>query len=474
MRWTAFDSVVKTLLRLASIAILARILAPADYGLMAMVSVVMGIAVLFSDLGVNSAFVQRQDVTQIQRSSLFWLNVSTSIGLALVVIALSPLFARLVGDPRLTPIMMLSTSTFVIGALGQQLKMSAEKELHFKAVVIVELISALIGFVLAVMAALSGWGVYSLVLAAVAGSASATILYWIFLAGGWRPMWRLRMDDVAPFLGFGSALVANNIVNYVNRTLDIFLGGRLLGVAELGFYSVPRNLVLDLGITVTSIITRVGFPLISKVQSNPSQVKSIYLRTLNMTSATNAPLHIGIAVFAPDIIAVILGPGWERSGELLRILAIWGGVRSTGNPVGSLLYGMGRAGLALKWNMSLLLVMAPVVWIGLKNGLDGMAWALLLLQIGLFIPTWYFLVRPVCQARLIEYSKAALLPFIFATLAIGPAFFIANEFQGNITRIMTGVVIAVPLYLAISFVCNRDWVDAVLELMGRPLPSAKE
>ena len=203
-------------------------------------------------------------------------------------------------------------------------------------------------------------------------------------------------------------------------------------------------------------------------------MKSIYLRTLNMTSATNAPLHIGIAVFAPDIIAVILGPGWERSGELLRILAIWGGVRSTGNPVGSLLYGMGRAGLALKWNMSLLLVMAPVVWIGLKNGLDGMAWALLLLQIGLFIPTWYFLVRPVCQARLIEYSKAALLPFIFATLAIGPAFLIANEFQGNITRIMTGVVIAVPLYLAISFVCNRDWVDAVLELMGRPLPSAKE
>ncbi len=470
VRWTSLSSAVKALLRVASIAVLARILVPEDYGLMAMVSVVLGVAGLFADLGVNSAFVQRQDVTQEQRSSLFWLNVSMSAGIALLVIALSPLFARFFGDPRLTPLMMLSSTTFVLVALGQQVKMSAEKELHFKAVVVLELVSVFVGFVTAVLAALSGWGVYSLVAAGIVGAATATVFYWMFVARGWRPLWRLRLDDVRPFLGFGSAIVADNIVNYINRTVDIFLGGRLLGVTELGLYSVPRTLVLELSGMVNSIITRVGFPLIAQVQSNVTQVRSIYLKTMNMTAAINAPLYIGIAFFAPDIVAIILGPGWDRSGSLLRILALWGGLRATGNPVGSLLYGMGRAGLSLKWNLSLLLIVPPVVWIGSKNGPEGMAWALLLLQTGLFIPMWYFLVRPLCQARLLEYSIAALRPFVFSGLALAPAFWFATSFEGNIVRTFIGVAISVPLYLLFSYVGNREWVLAMMELAMRPRP----
>ena len=467
VRWTTLDSAGKALLRVASIAVLARILAPEDYGLMAIVSVILGLASMFADLGMNSAYVQRKDVTQEQRSSLYWLNVAMSACLAVLLVAISPLVATFYGDPRLSPLIMLSASTIVFIALGQQVKMSAEKELRFAGVVSLSLIASLIGFAVAILAALAGWGVYALVVSVIAGAALSSAFYWIFVADGWRPMWRLRKDDIQSFLGFGSATVGNNVASYLGRSADIFLGGRLLGASDLGLFSVPRTLVLELGGMVNAIVTRVGFPLIAKVQSDIDRVRSIYLKTMNMTAATNAPLYIGIAFFAPDIVTLVLGEGWEKSGELFRVLALWGGLRSTGNPVGSLLYGMGRAGLSLKWNMWLLLIVPPAVWLGSQNGAVGIAWALLLVQVVLFVPAWFFLVRPVCKAKLIDYSVAALRPFVLAALAVGPAYVVASQLDDVVARLFVGVLISAPLYWLFSWVGNREWVLAMLELLGR-------
>ena len=136
------------------------------------------------------------------------------------------------------------------------------------------------------------------------------------------------------------------------------------------------------------------------------------------------------------------------------------------------MYGMGRADLSLKWNLSLLLIVPPVVWIGSKSGPEGMAWALLLLQTGLFIPAWYFLVRPLCQARLLEYSIAALRPFVFAGLAMLPSFWLAGLFEEAVMRLLVSVIVAVPLYVAFSYIGNREWVVAMLELARRPQVTA--
>jgi len=474
VRWTSTAAVSRTLLQIVQVAILARILAPEDYGLMAIVTVVLSFAGIFTDLGVNSAYVQRQWVTQEQRSSLFWLNVSMGVGITLLVIVSSSLIARFFDDVRLTPLIMLSAMTFVLGALGQQVRMSAEKALEFRAVATLEIAAVFIGFVSAVLAALGGWGVYSLVVSGIISALTATVFAWLFVARGWRPMWRLRIEDIKPFLAFGGAMVGNNIVNQVNITMDVFLGGRMLAATQLGLYSVPRNLVFQVQGMVNPIITRVGFPLIAQVQSDVVRVRSIYLKTLNMTASANAPLYIAIAFFAPEIITILLGSGWERSGGLLRILALWGVLRATFNPVGSLLYGVGRVGLALKWNLGLLLVIPPVLWTASQEGPEGIAWALLILYVGLFIPGWYYLVRPTCHASLLEYSISALKPFVLSGLSVAPAFLLATQFESVVLRLLIGVVVAAPLYLVISYIYNREWVLATMELIGRRTLSAQK
>lgn len=465
IRWTAAAAAMRLMLQIAQLAILARLLSPADYGLMAMVGVILSFAGLFSDIGINSAFVQRQNITLEQRSSLFWANLLTSTALTGLLIAVSPILAWLFDDPRLTPLIMLSASTFILSALGQQILMSAEKSLTFRPVVILEVCAAFLGFATAVFAAQAGWGVYSLVTAGITSALTSTVLAWLFLARDWRPMWRLNIEDVRPFLGYGSATVANNIVNQLNTTIDIFLGGRLLAATQLGFYSVPRNLTLQLQFMINPIITRVGFPLIAQVQSDVPRVNTIYLKTLNMTASTNAPLYLGIAFFAPEIVAILLGAGWGHSAEILRILALWGGLRSTGNPVGSLLFGMGRADLALKWNMAMSLIVAPALWFGSKGGPEGLAWVLLSVQVGFFVPGWYVLVRPLCHAQLEEYATSALKPFLLAGLSILPAYWVAIQFDGAIGRLLVGIVIATPLYMAISFRANHEWFSAMMELL---------
>lgn len=465
VRWTTAGTITKALLQIGQVAVLARVLAPEDYGLMGMVMAVLGLAAIFSDFGVNSAFVQRRDVSEEQRTSLFWFNVLVSAGLMLLVIILSPLLASFFRDDRLTLLIILSSSTFVISAPGVQVRMAAEKALLFRGVMVVEVSAALIGFGFAVWAALAGWGVYALVTAAVVSALLTTMFCWLFLSQGWRPALRFHFSEVRSFLGFGGSLVANNVVNQINLTIDLLLGGRMLAAAQLGLYSVPRDLVLRVQGVVNPIITRVTFPLIAQVQLDTDHVRRIYLRAVNMTASTSMPIYMGTAFFADEVVTILLGDGWAASASILQVLAIWGALRAIGNPVGSLLLGMGRADLSLKWNLCLLVITPPVVWLGSLSGPLGMAWALLGLSITLFVPGWLILVRPICNAGLVEYCIVALRPLLLASLATMPAYLVASFNDAALFRLGIGIVIATPLYLGLAYFLNREWWLSMRELL---------
>jgi O-antigen/teichoic acid export membrane protein len=466
VRWTAVGAVARALLQVAQLGVLARWVMPADYGLMAIVSAVLGFAALFVDLGVNSAYVQRQSVSAECRSSLFWFSVVVSASATVVVMAVSPLLAFLFGAPRLTPVLMISASTLVVGALGVQIKMSAEKALRFRPVVVVEVIAAVAGFGVAVLLAVAGLGVYALVLSAVASTAVGSGLAWIVLFEGWWPTWRLRMDEVRSFLGFGSAVVLSNCVNHVNSNVDLFLGGRSLSAESFGLYSVPRNLALQIQFVVNPILTRVGFPMIAEVQADLLRVKAIYLQTLRMAMAVSAPVYVGVACFACEIIELLMGSNWSESAKLLRLLAMWCALRAALNPAGSLLLGMGRAGRALQWNLGLLVVTPPVVWLGSFAGAEGIAWAMLALMVALFVPSWRWIVWPLCQVGLVEYTATVVRPIASAFLSVILAWLLVLSVDGSGLRLSCGVLVSVPLYLSVSWVFNRKAAREMLSVVG--------
>lgn len=465
VRWTSTSAIFKGLLQVAQLAVLARILAPKDFGLMALVTVVLGFATLFADLGLNSAYIQRQDVTPTQRSSLFWLNISVSLLLMLLVMLSSSFLANFFGDERLIPLLILSSTIFIVAALGQQIRANATKNLEFKRLALTEISAALIGFIIAVGCALTNFGVYALVYGAMTSALTSSLLSWVFIAKGWHPQLHFNFNEIKPYFSFGGAVVANGIVNQFNMSMDLLIGGRLLGATQLGLFSVSRNLILQIQFLINPISTRVGFPLIAQIQYDIPRVRSVYLQTVNLTASVNAPIYLGLVFFAPEIIHVILGSNWSGSVELLRILAIWGLFRSLANPVGSLLLGMGHADLSLKWNLGLLFLVFPFLWFGSQWGITGMAWSMLAFQIVVFVPGWYLLVKPLCEATIIDYSKVILKPFIITLLSVTLAYLIKKFIQNQLVVLIIAFLVFSTTYYFMSKKFNQNFTNSLVKLV---------
>lgn len=458
---------------LLQMAVLARLLTPSDFGLMALVAAVIAFAQIFSDMGISNAIIHHQKISQESLSSLYWVNVVASVVLMLLLMLLSPFVAAWYHEPRMQIILMWVSTSFLIAALGQQLRVMAEKNLRFQQLAIIELAASLIGFVVSVSVALSGGGVYALVAGMLTSAILATVLYWWVLAEGWRPMWRLRISEIREFMGFGAYMVGFSLTNTVNLQADVLIGGRVLGANSLGAYSLPKDLSLRLAMIINPIVTRVGLPVMAKAQGDKAQLKGIYLKTLLMTASVNFPLYLMIAVFAPEIVAIMFGAQWQDSVPLLRILAIWGLVRSTGNPAGSLVFAMGRAKLAFWWSLGLMVFLAPVYWVGAQYGIKGLALAMLISMLAIPLPQWLIVIRPLCDARFNEYFRQLAIPFGISALAAISGFAAALPFDASILRLAAGGLTGGATYLLLSRLLNKMWFAAIAELLLGRERSAK-
>jgi len=363
--WVALGSAGRVLIRIAQIAILTRLLSPDDFGIVAIVMVVVSVGSLFSDGGLSSAFLQRRDVPDNARSRLYWLNSALALGVGIMVALLAPGISWIYGEPALTGVMIASTPVFVLGALGRQFEVASEKSLRFGNLVLIELCAALLGAGAAVGGAMLGWKAYSLIAAALVSAAVRSLLAIVVLSDGWRPSRRLRWSDVQPYVGFGGATLASNLVNQLNVSVDRILGGRLLGLDALGLYSVPRSLVLNVQNAVNPVVTRVGFPVIAEVQHDREEVLPAYQGVVRVVALVGAPIYGGIAVLSKDICRVLLGPEWTDASTTRTILACWGYCRSLSNPVGALLLGgrPGRCGTQMEHRAVVRLSGRPVVWL---------------------------------------------------------------------------------------------------------------
>jgi O-antigen/teichoic acid export membrane protein len=467
VRWTSMAMITKSGLQFLQVSILARLLLPSDFGLMAMVVAIIGFVGVFSDMGVSNAIIHHRDISPEQLSSLYWLNLLASTFLGLSLAALSPWLAHWYQAPSLRPLLVLMSLFFVLTAIGQQFRVLAEKQLRFSVLAKIEISSALCGFVTAIVLAFAGAGVWALVIALLVSAALTSVLAWCLLANGWRPLWCLHWGEIKSFVRFGLYLIGSNLMNALNSNLDVLLGGRLLGTSTLGAYSLPRELSLRLAGVINPIITRVSLPVMAHSQQQPEVLRIVYLQTIGMSTAVNFPLYVAMAVFAPEVVALFFGPKWGESVSLLRILALWGMFRSVGNPVGSLIYAVGRADLSWKWNSALLFFIAPTVWYGAQSGTAGLSLALLVFMIAAQLPNWYFLVQPLCGAGFLDYFRPIALALICSGIAVGLAYVICTPFSHPLVRLSIASLAGALLYILCSFAINRPFIDNLCTLLRR-------
>lgn len=468
-RWTAASLLVRAVLQIGQAAILARLLAPADFGLMATAGAVYAIVSLFVDFGLSNALIHFPTPSRPALSTLYWLNLGAAALVMLVFMAIAWPMAAVYGQPELLPIMTAMSLAMPLAAAGHQFCVMAEKELRFSVVALVELGATVCGFAAAVAVAVAGGGVYAFVATSLASATVSSVLAWALLSRGVRPGLEFDLALVKPYLRYGSYRLGDTLFNSIQSQADLLLGGAVAGATAMGFYTVPRNLTLQLANTVVNpIVSRVGLPVMAQVQHDKAALKSIYLQTLRMTSAVNFPFYVALALWSNDIVAILLGSQWHDSAAYLRVFAAWGLIRSTGNPVGSLVYATGRVRSAFLWNLAQLVVVPCILWIGVsKGGSYGLGLAMLCVQVVVFYPLFRTLVRPACGASFREYV-GQLAPALAAAGIAGVAgLAVSSLFPHQMWgRVVVGGLLAAVTYVAASWVVNRPWIAAMVEVFA--------
>ena len=439
VKWGGVSMGVVTALQFVTLAVLARLLSPSDFGLMGMIMVVIGFAKLFADMGVSNAIIYRQNVMKDELSSLYWLNILAGIVIFFVVCGGCPLITSFYHEPRLSNLIYLSSLIFLITPIGQQFQILLQKELKFSQLAKIEIIGSFANSVFAITLAILGMGVFSLIWGQLAGTLLRVLL---LFSWGWenqRPHLHFSTQDLKRYISFGLYQMGEKTVNYFNSNLDYLLIGSLLGAKALGYYTLAYNLVLRPIQMINPAITRVAFPVFSKMQNDTDKLKRGYLKVLQLLSAVNFPMMAGLAVIAPIAVPVIFGEQWLPSIILIQILTVVGLLRSTGNPVGSLLLSKGRADLGFKWNLTLMITQIPGLYLGAKlGGTVGVAIAFAILMCIYSVFSYLILIRSMLGPCLHEYITS-----MWPSLWMSAAMVVAVLFSGIFLQDMPELLILI-------------------------------
>ena len=414
VKWTSLSGTLNVAFQILQLVVLSRLLAPADFGLIALANVIRGFAAFYTDCGIGNAVIQRTGVNTAQLSSLYWLNVMFGLAVFLIVIALAPLVAHLYDMPELTGLVSVAAVTLLVSTPGQQFQSLMEKELRFRPLALIEISSGISGTFVAIVAAFQHAGAYSIVYGQLASAGVKTLL----LCGiGFRlnrPDLTFRLQEIKGFVSFGLFQVAERSVSFLNFNFDKMLVGYWLGSHALGYYSMAFELMVKPISVAGPIVTRVAFPIFSKVQDDAERLRTAFLNTTAALAAVTFPVYGIMTALAPQIILVLLGPQWTNSVHLLQLLSPLGFFYGLSFPLISLLMSKGRADLGFYLNLVTITVYSLAMWLGASGGVNGIASARLLVTLLVLFPLGFVIRQYVAQIGFREYISA-FLPMLACT-----------------------------------------------------------
>jgi O-antigen/teichoic acid export membrane protein len=301
-------------LNLAYIMVLARLLVPQDFGLVAMVTAVMGFLRIFQDAGLSTATVQRQEITHAQVSNLFWVNVAVGGLITLFVAALAPAVAWFYREPRLVGITLVLSITFLLASSAVQHIALLNRQMRFKVIAVIDVVSMLAGYLIGIGMALWEYGYWALVGASVAQVAIKLVLTWSL--SRWRPGLPSRTAQTWHLLSFGANITAGSLMYSLARGADNLLIGRFFGAAAVGLYSRASILLIRPLEQFTAPINAVLVPALSRIQGQHDRYRRTFLQVFEAIALTSFLFTGLFLALARPITLAVLGPKWEAAAVI--------------------------------------------------------------------------------------------------------------------------------------------------------------
>ncbi|MBF0594297.1 MAG: MOP flippase family protein [Candidatus Omnitrophica bacterium] len=371
--WSFISQGGRQVCQVLVIAVLARLLTPDVFGLLAMAVAFTEFVNVFLEMGIGSALIQKQDAVAEHYDSAFWLNIVAGLSFMVITFFLSSAIAGFYGQPKLKIILMALSINFIVISLTIVPQSLLTKEMAFKKLALIDICAVLTSGLLGIILAFKGFGVWSLVTQVLSASLVSGILVWIL--SPWRPRMFFSMGRLREIWFFGANLMGFNVLNYFARNMDKLLIGRFLGAEALGLYSLAYRMVLFPLQNVSWSIGRVMFPAFSKIQFEVDKVREVYLEMIGKIAFVTFPLMAMLFACAPEIVRIFLGDQWSGIVVLLRIFTFCGMVQSIGTTIGTVLLSQGKADWQFKLQIAGTTIVILSISLGMKWGVCGVATA---------------------------------------------------------------------------------------------------
>lgn len=412
--WSAIAQVGVQLTGLLSTAILARLLLPKEFGVVGMAMIFIGLGEQLNELGLSSAIVQRKDLHPEHMSTSFWSTVGMAVALALALVATAPWVALFFKEPRVVGVLRLISLDFVLASLAMVPRSLLQRHLRFRGIALSQLAGGIAYGVVAIVAALLGAGVYSLVVGQLAFTFACNMVVWKVC--GWNPRFEFSRRRFGELSSYSFNMLGANMLSYAGANVDKFLVGRLLGPASLGVYSMAYNLATTPQRKISRLFLSVLFPAFSRIQDEGARLREAFLRSQKLLAVLICPMLVGLAFVASDFVTVVLGGKWGDAVWPIRILCLAGLLGAIASPVSGLIQSRGRPDILVWFGLARLVSIGLFVWIGVRWGAVGVAWGVTVYTC-LYWGVYLYIATRLVDAGMRDYLLK-LLPGIVSSLAM--------------------------------------------------------
>lgn len=367
---TAAAQAIKIGIQFLSVVILARMLVPEDFGLVASVGPIIAFVGLFQNLGLQQAIIQRPAIGRQQLNQVFWISALAGFCCTAGIAALSPAVSVFYGDARMTGITLAAALPLLLGSLAALPLALMNRNLRFGQLAVNDVATSAAGPVAAIAAAYAGLGYWSLVIGPAVGAAVTLLGAW--LATGWTPG-RPDLKVEREILSFGANLTGFNLVNFFSRNLDNILIGKFSGPVELGYYDRAYKLLLFPLQNINQPLSRLMVPLLSRIQDDKPRFRDLYLRTNWLLAFITVPGIAALTIAAEPVVGILFGERWLAVAPIFAWLGIAGLMQPVSSTTGWIFICQGKTRMMFRWGVYSALTTVLSFAVGLRWGAVGVA-----------------------------------------------------------------------------------------------------
>ncbi|MCK0156845.1 lipopolysaccharide biosynthesis protein [Cellulophaga sp. F20128] len=461
--WIALNQYSSVLINLIVSIILARLLDPKDFGLIAMIGIFMGIGNILMSSGLGQSLIRSTNPDQEDYSTVFFFNFGGSIIMYLILYFTAPLIAQFYKEEALINIIRVFTISFIINSFSMVQFTRLTKEMDFKTQMKVSIPSLIIGGLLGIIMAYNGYGVWSLVYMTLVSSILGVILIWVRTK--WSPSFVFNIKKFKYHFNYGYKLTLAAIIDVIFNNAYVLLIGKYFSTTQVGYYDRANNLKQLPVQNISNIIHKVTFPLFVKIKDNDEKLKDVYQRILKLVIFIVAPIMILMAVLAEPLFRFVLTEKWLPAVPYFQILCINGILFPIHSYNLNVLKVKGRTDLYLKIEIIKKIAILVIISISFQFGIYGLLYGSVVLSIiDFFINTHY-------TKKILNYSSWEqindLIPMIISSIFCGFIIYIEDYFLKDfltydIVRLITGSMLGVLIYLFIAYLLKMSALNEIV------------